>query len=147
MSATPASRPGSFCFVNASPMDRSRWLPGEGAPGESHPVQRTGLYAQTMAQGDVPTPRGGGLFRRRREKRQLEHLVQSSKDHGTPVPSSAHVKLVEDQAELVVEGERAAVERDAAASEQGPAAGSSRPGPLTGGFHVRPVPIEEPIGE
>jgi hypothetical protein len=99
-----------------------------------------------MGQGDLPTPRGGGPFRRRREKRQLEQLVQASKGHVALTPSTAHVKVVEDQAEVVVEGEAHVAERDLEPSEAGSTTdGSQRR--LARGFRVRPVPIDQPIGE
>jgi hypothetical protein len=66
-----------------------------------------------MGQGDLPTSRGGGPFRRRREKRELEQLVQASKAHVALTPSAAHVKVVEDQAEVVIEDEADVDERDA----------------------------------
>jgi hypothetical protein len=99
-----------------------------------------------MGQGDLPAPRGGGPFRRRREKRQLEQLVQASKEHVAMTPSTAHVKVVEDQAEVVVEGQADVVQRQDETSEPG----SPAEGPFRGrsrGFHVRPVPIDEPISD
>jgi hypothetical protein len=113
---------------------------------ESHLANHIRLYAQFMAQGDLPAPRGGGPFRRRREKRHLEQLVQASKERVALTPSTAHVKVVEDQAEVVVEGQTAVSERDREPSEPGsPTEGSLRA--LPRGFHVRPVPIDEPISE
>jgi hypothetical protein len=103
-------------------------------------------YARLMGQGDLPTPRGGGTFRRRREKRQLEQLVQASKEHVGVTPSTAHVKVVEDQAEVVVEGQANDAERDLETSEPGSETDGSPRG-LPSGFHVRPVPIDEPISE
>jgi hypothetical protein len=89
-----------------------------------------------MGQGDVPTSRGGPL-RRRREKRQLEHLAASSDHEGSPPPAAAHVKVIGDR---VVE-----------TSQPVPDAGEPDPpedrpphhGP--GGFHVRAVPIDQPL--
>jgi hypothetical protein len=98
-----------------------------------------------MGQGDLPAPRGGGPFRRRREKRQLEQLVQASKEHIAPTPSTGHVKVVEDQADVVVEGRADGVQRELQTSEPGSPDGSLPS--VTGGFHVRPVPIDEPIGD
>jgi hypothetical protein len=100
-----------------------------------------------MGQGDLPAPRGGGLFRRRREKRQLEDLVQASKDQGATIPSSAHVRVVEDLGGLVVEGQTDMAEDDPSTPEQGAPGDNARKGPLAGGFHVRPVPLDQPIGE
>jgi hypothetical protein len=98
-----------------------------------------------MGQGDLPTPRGGGPFRRRREKRQLEQLVQASKEHIAHTPSTAHVKVVEDQAEVVVEGRADVVQRELATPDPETTDDALRS--FTGGFHVRPVPIDEPIGD
>jgi hypothetical protein len=50
-----------------------------------------------MAQGDVPTPRGRSL-RRRKEKRQLERLAQADKrDVVAPRADSTHVRVIEDR--------------------------------------------------
>jgi hypothetical protein len=90
-----------------------------------------------MGQGDVPTSRGGPL-RRRKEKRQLEHLAASSARGGTPVASAAHVRVIGD--------EPAAPARDLETPE--PDAPDTRaPEPRTGGFHVRAVPIDQPVGD
>jgi hypothetical protein len=99
-----------------------------------------------MGQGDLPTPRGGGPFRRRREKRQLEQLVQASKEHVALTPSAAHVKVVENQAEVVVEGQADVAERDLETSEPDTPTDGSGQGRARG-FRVRPVPIDEPIRE
>jgi hypothetical protein len=99
-----------------------------------------------MAQGDLPAPRGGGPFRRRREKRQLEQLAQASKQHVALTPSTAHVRVVEDQAEVVAEGQADGAEGDRNTSEPGPPNDGDLRG-VTTGFHVRPVPIDQPIGE
>jgi hypothetical protein len=90
-----------------------------------------------MGQGDVPTSRGGPL-RRRKEKRQLEHLAEATARDGTPRASAAHVKLIGD--------ETIAPAPDA---EKVPADGAETcaPQPRTGGFHVRAVPIDQPFGE
>jgi hypothetical protein len=99
-----------------------------------------------MGQGDLPAPRGGGPFRRRREKRQLEQLAQASKGHVVPAPSATHVKVVEDRAEVVVEGQADVAQRDRETQDAGePTDGALRG--LARGFHVRPVPIDEPISE
>jgi hypothetical protein len=99
-----------------------------------------------MAQGDLPAPRGGGPLRRRREKRQLEQLVQASKGHVALTPSTAHVKVMDDQAEDVVEDRADVAERDPEASESGSPTDGPPPSSARG-FHVRPVPIDEPIDE
>ena len=53
-----------------------------------------------MGQGDVPTSRGGPL-RRRKEKRQLEHLaVKTERDGTAPPPAAAHVRVIEDRPEV-----------------------------------------------
>ncbi|HVA07338.1 MAG TPA: hypothetical protein VNG12_11415 [Acidimicrobiales bacterium] len=90
-----------------------------------------------MGQGDVPTSRGGPL-RRRREKRQLEHLAASSDREGAPRAATAHVKVIEDQTE-VGSLERAASEPDESAEGTPPI--------RSGGFHVHAVPIDQPFGE
>ncbi|MBV8462710.1 MAG: hypothetical protein JO368_05410 [Acidimicrobiales bacterium] len=90
-----------------------------------------------MAQGDVPTSRGGPL-RRRRDKRQLEQLADASVREGTPRSATAHVKVIEPQVETP--------DREFERQEPEPTADVPREHPI-GGFHVRPVPIDEPIGE
>ena len=91
-----------------------------------------------MGQGDVPTSRGGPL-RRRKEKRQLEHLADSPAREGTPQASAAHVKLIGDQPAVPVRADPEKQEADA--SEDG------APQPRVGGFHVRAVPIDQPVGD
>jgi len=88
-----------------------------------------------MGQGDVPTSRGGPL-RRRREKRQLEHLAASSDQDGTPRPAAAHVRVIEDgaDAEPLVPQAREPDEPEGRAPEA-----------RAGGFHVRAVPIDQPL--
>lgn len=90
-----------------------------------------------MGQGDVPTSRGGP-FRRRREKRQLEHLAASSEREGIPRPAAAHVKVIEDQA---------AAEQQALEGQEPESPEESSPQTRPGGFHVRAVPIDQPVGE
>jgi len=90
-----------------------------------------------MGQGDVPTSRGGPL-RRRKEKRQLEHLAASTARDGTPQASAAHVKLLGDQPAVAVR-EHEKQEPDA------PDTHASQPRPT--GFHVRAVPIDQPVGD
>ena len=91
-----------------------------------------------MGQGDVPTSRGGPL-RRRKEKRQLEHLAASTVRDGTPPASAAHVKLIGDQPTAAAQPEHHEQEPDAA--------DTAVPPPRTGGFHVRAVPIDQPFGD
>jgi hypothetical protein len=90
-----------------------------------------------MGQGDVPTSRGGPL-RRRREKRQLEHLAASTDREGAPRAATAHVKVIEDQADVG--------HRDLETKETDESVECSPP-VQTGGFHVHAVPIDQPFGE
>jgi hypothetical protein len=90
-----------------------------------------------MGQGDVPTSRGG-FFQRRREKRQLEQLAKTSEMEVTPRPSSTHIRVIEDQ---VVSGDQDLEREDTSSPIADP------PPSRTGGFHVRPVPIDQPLGE
>ena len=90
-----------------------------------------------MAQGDVPTSRGGPL-RRRRDKRQLEQLAEASEREVTPRPATAHVRVIEDQTDTA----------DQDPERQEPDAPvDAPPERRIGGFHVRPVPIDQPVGE
>jgi hypothetical protein len=91
-----------------------------------------------MGQGDVPTSRGGPL-RRRKEKRQLEHLAASTARDGTPQASAAHVKLIGDQPAVGVQDTHDAQEPDAP--------DTSVAAPRIGGFHVKAVPIDQPVGD
>jgi hypothetical protein len=93
-----------------------------------------------MGQGDVPTSRGGP-FRRRKEKRQLEHLAASSTRDGVPRASAAHVKVLGDGSEADPEnpGDPKATESDTSAAYE--------PAPRPTGFHVRAVPIDQPVGD
>jgi hypothetical protein len=91
-----------------------------------------------MGQGDVPTSRGGPL-RRRKEKRQLEHLAASTAREGTPQASAAHVKLIGDQPAVAAQPDHPDQDPDAP--------DTSAPQPRTGGFHVRAVPIDQPVGD
>jgi hypothetical protein len=88
-----------------------------------------------MGQGDVPTSRGGPL-RRRKEKRQLEHLAASTARDVTPQASAAHVKLIGDQPAVSVQTDHEKQDTDA-----------PEPQPRIGGFHVRAVPIDQPVGD
>lgn len=95
-------------------------------------------YTSAMAQGDVPTSPGGPI-RRRREKRQLERLAGEA-DRREPHPSSAHqhVSIIEDGTTL-----KAREVDTGAPDERSEPSGDESPR----GFHVRPVPIDQPIGE
>ncbi len=90
-----------------------------------------------MGQGDIPTSRGGPL-RRRREKRQLEHLAEESDREITPGTDRTHVKVIED---LPVAETPERTERDRTPD---PAPDSS-PEVRSAGFHVRAVPIDQPF--
>ena len=90
-----------------------------------------------MGQGDVPTSRGG-RFRRRREKRQLEQLAKASERDVTPRTASAHIRVIEDQNDLG--------DQDLKGQEINSPVADSPPS-RTGGFHVRAVPIDQPLGE
>jgi hypothetical protein len=91
-----------------------------------------------MGQGDVPTSRGGPL-RRRKEKRQLEHLAVKTERDGTPrPPAAAHVRVLEDRPEAEAK-DLEPPEPDARTADV--------PEPRTGGFHVRAVPIDQPFGD
>ena len=90
-----------------------------------------------MGQGDVPT--SGASMRRRKEKRQLEHLAASTARDGTPQASAAHVKLIGDQPAVAAQDDQRS--RTGRTLHLRTAA-SSR-----GGFHVRAVPIDQPFGD
>ena len=91
-----------------------------------------------MGQGDIPTSRGGPL-RRRREKRQLEHLAEESDRDITPGTDKTHVRVLEDQG---------VVAETPAPAEQGPSEPPADTIPeVRTGFHVRAVPIDEPFDE
>jgi hypothetical protein len=90
-----------------------------------------------MGQGDVPTSRGGP-FRRRKEKRQLEHLAAATSRDGTPRTSAAHVKVL---------GDQAAPEARDGQSPEPDEPSASAPEPRPGGFHVRAVPIDQPFDD
>jgi hypothetical protein len=95
-----------------------------------------------MGQGDVPTSRGGP-FRRRKEKRQLEHLAASSTRDGAPRAAAAHVKVLGDGSAAEPQ-EREQQDRETPEPEVTPAAD---PPPRPIGFHVRAVPIDQPVGD
>jgi hypothetical protein len=91
-----------------------------------------------MGQGDVPASKGGP-FQRRREKRQLEQLAAASKREVPPPAATAHIRVIEDQQvdvrDQAPEGQETEAQNDGSLQR--------RPG----GFHVRPVPIDQPVGE
>jgi hypothetical protein len=88
-----------------------------------------------MGQGDLP-PSPGGPLRRRREKRQLEHLAEESGHAESPATARRHVRVIEDQAGT------ADHELEAPAT-----AGEPLMEAHLGGFHVRAVPIDQPFDE
>jgi hypothetical protein len=90
-----------------------------------------------MAPGGIPTQPGGPL-RRRRAKRQLEQLAEESEREVSPGAARGHVRVIEDQT--------AAKEQESGGQEPDvPAELSVESRPR--GFHVRPVPIDEPLSE
>jgi hypothetical protein len=89
-----------------------------------------------MSKGHLPGSKGGP-FQRRKDKRQLEHLAESSDRDVALAASAAHVRVIEDQAD--------AVKRDRDENQSDPDEDS--PPIRTGGFHVRAVPIDQPLGE
>jgi hypothetical protein len=91
-----------------------------------------------MGQGDVPISRGGP-FRRRREKRQLEQLAAASELGVTPRTASAHVRVIEDQTDVGRDQDLENPEPETPIDDS--------PQRRTGGFHVRAVPIDQPVGE
>jgi hypothetical protein len=98
-----------------------------------HPPPRL----RAMSKGHLSGSKGGP-FSRRRDKRQLEHLAESSDRDVARAAAAAHVKVIEDHAE--------ASNRERETDKPDP----EDEGPLpirTGGFHVRAVPIDQPIGE
>jgi hypothetical protein len=99
-----------------------------------------------MGQGDVPTSRGGPL-RRRREKRQLELLASTSVRDGTPRTSAAHVKVIGDEGADAAEApDRAPRDEHEHEHEHEETPTSSAPPAHIGGFHVKAVPIDQPVG-
>jgi hypothetical protein len=90
-----------------------------------------------MGQSDVPASPGGPL-RRRRAKRQLEQLAEESEREVSPGAAKGHVRVIEEQTALK-DREIEQQESDAPAE----LSAESRPH----GFHVRPVPIDQPLSE
>ena len=90
-----------------------------------------------MGQGEVPTSPGGSL-RRRWAKRQLVQLAGESEREVGPGAAKGHVRVIEDEAAVKDwEPEWPGLDASAELSVE------SRPG----GFHVRPVPIDQPFSE
>ncbi len=89
-----------------------------------------------MGQGDVP-PSRGGWFRRRRANRHLEHLAEKAAPEVSPGAAKGHVRVIEDQP--------AVGERESGQEVEAPAESSAEAGPH--GFHVKPVPIDQPLRE
>jgi hypothetical protein len=72
-------------------------------------------------------------------------LAESSTRDVPPTTGTSHIKIVEDQARAIEVDVRTA-EPDLAVHEpDAPVDDSTRP--QSAGFRVRPVPIDEPIGE
>ncbi len=92
-----------------------------------------------MGQGDVPTSRGGP-FRRRKEKRQLEHLAASTTRDGSSRASAGHVKVLGDGSAPEPEPEKRETPEPEAPT-------TSEPPPRPSGFHVHAVPIDQPVGD
>jgi hypothetical protein len=90
-----------------------------------------------MGQGDVPVSPGGPL-RRRREKRQLEHLAEQSERGVSPATARRHVRVIEDH-DAATDQE---LKGQAPAAEDEPLKEGHQ-----GGFHVRAVPIDQPFDE
>jgi hypothetical protein len=99
-----------------------------------------------VAQGDLPTLRGGPL-QRRKEKRQLEQLAQAAKRDGVaPTTATGHVRVIEDDLDAVVENQADFTDLGVKGQDPGSADDDltqSRPS----GFHVRAVPVDQPTGE
>jgi hypothetical protein len=130
--------------VQCSLADPSIGLHGADRKGSSPPCPFCRLlepgvtpYAQLMGQGDVPTSPGGPL-RRRRDKRQLEQLADNSERDVNPGAAKGHVRVIEDQSAVK---DRESEDQEADAQDE--LSVESRPG----GFHVRPVPIDQPFNE
>jgi hypothetical protein len=90
-----------------------------------------------MGRSDIPLSPGGPI-RRRREKRQLEQLAAVTEREDPPAPVRAHVRVIEDQA---ASKESDLDTQDPESPTEPPV--DHRPGP----FHVRPVPIDWPLGQ
>src|ERR1700677_568200 len=88
-----------------------------------------------MGQGDVPASLGGPL-RRRRERRQLGRLADKSDRDVSPTAAKAHVWVIEDQPSGNEEVEPEEQEENTPSMENRPR-----------GFHVRPIPIDQPFSE
>ena len=112
---------------------------------KGRPFDSTRTYASPMAQGDLPTPRGG-FRRRRREKRQLGQLAEASQRHDAPRIATSHVRVVEGQDDDIVDDHADAPARNLERQEPDSSIDGSLQDRATG-FHVRPVPIDQPIGE
>ncbi len=89
-----------------------------------------------MGQGDVPPSRGGWL-RRRRAKRHLEQLAEKSEREVSPGAAKGHVRVIGD--------ETAAVDKEPDEEAEAPTESSTETRPR--GFHVKPVPIDQPFRE
>lgn len=90
-----------------------------------------------MGQGDVPASRGGPL-QRRRERRQLGQLADKSEREVSPTAAKGHIRVIDHQpsGKEEVEPEEQSLERQEESTEN-----------LLRGFHVRPIPIDQPFSE
>jgi hypothetical protein len=104
-----------------------------------HLSPRSRPYADSMGQGDVPASPGGPL-RRRREKRQLGRLADKSDREVSPTAARGHVRIIGDPVDA---NEQAQPETPGPVGHEEDTPVESRPS----GFHVQPVPIEEPFGD
>ena len=89
-----------------------------------------------MGQGDIPASPGGPL-RRRREKHQLEQLAEKLEREVSPTTAMTHVRVIEDKS--VKDRDTEGQEPDVPVEQLL----ESHPG----GFHVQPVPIDQPFSE
>ena len=88
-------------------------------------------------QGDIPASPGGPL-RRRHEKRQLKALTKEAKNRqASPDVATAHIRMIKDGADLSASTEPGAPELDITSEPQ-----EER---QFRGFHVRPIPIDQPL--
>jgi hypothetical protein len=80
-----------------------------------------------------------GPLRRKRSHRRLDLLAEEAKREPSPIAATKHVRVIKVPETLDGVVPNADVEKDHEAS---PVVLEVRPG---GGFHVRPVPIEQPF--
>ena len=73
--------------------------------------------------------------------------MHASKGHTAQTPATAHVKVVEDGAEIAVAGRSEGAALDGEPPETGSAADGALDERPRGRLRVRPVPIDQPIEE